>query len=498
MNVATNLERSAFYFEQRPAVVDGALEATYGRLNEDANKAATGLMKIGMVPGDYVGLYAHNSYHWLVFFFGILKAGGVAVCLSPLLKKDELDLLMTHSEPKILFTWEEKLVHLKDYRKGGFLKKIISRGGDYTPEDLMEMGTSTFQAIDRERTDTAVILFTGGTTGVPKGVMLSHENINASIQTVIYNERSTENDRALLFLPLTHVFGLMHVTNATILSAGCLEVLPAFNLEKVLDILEQGNVTKLYCVPTVYVRMLSLDRLKQRLGAIRYCFSAAANMAAEHVKNWKAMTGLSIYEGYGMTEAAPCVTYNHRFRHVIGSVGTEVWGVEVQLRDESGNQVEPGQRGEICVRGRNITSGYLKNPEATKEAFWGKNWFRSGDVGQLDEDGYLYIVDRIKDMVITGGENVYPREVEEVLYTRPEIQECAVIGIPDKEWGEKVTAYIVPKAGEKIDPNILKAFLKEHLSSFKAPKEYRVVDDLPKSGAGKILKRELREKAQKS
>lgn len=495
MNVATNLERSAFYFKQRPAVADGPLEATYGQLNEDANKAATALMKIGIAPGDYVGLYAPNSYDWFVFFFGVLKAGGVAVCLSPLLKKDELNLLMVHSQPKMIFTSEEKLDHLKDYTKHGFLEKIICPGGDYTLEGLMETGVSDFQAIDRERRDTAVILFTGGTTGIPKGVMLSHENINASIQTVVYNERSTENDRALLFLPLTHVFGLMHIANATILSAGCLEVLPAFDMDKVLDILGQGKVTKLFCVPTVYVRLLSLIRLKEKLGAVRYCFSAAASMAAEHVKNWKEMTGLSIFEGYGMTEAAPVVTYNHRFRHVIGSVGTEVWGVEIQLRDESSNQVAQGERGEICVRGRNITSGYLKNPEATKEAFWEGGWFRSGDVGQLDEDGYLYIVDRIKDMIITGGENVYPREVEEVLYTRPEVQECAVIGIPDKEWGERVIAYIIPKPGEKKDPMVLKAFLKEHLSPFKVPKEFRFVDGLPMSGPGKILKRELREKA---
>jgi long-chain acyl-CoA synthetase len=495
MNVVTNLERSAFYFKQRMSVVDGSSEMTYGQLNEDANKVATALMKKGVAPGDYVGLCAHNSYRWLVFFFGVLKAGGVAVCLSPLLKKDELDQLMIHSQPSVLFTTEDKLDQLQDYRKAGFLKKIICPGGDDTLEGLLGTGVATFQAVDRERTDTAVILYTGGTTGVPKGVMLSHENINASIQTVVYNERSTENDRALCFLPFNHVFGLMHIANATILSAGCLELLPAFDLEKVMDILGRGNVTKLYCVPTIFVRLLSLDRLKERLGSVRYCFSAAASMAAEHVRKWKTITGLSIYEGYGMTEAAPCVTYNHRFRHVVGSVGTEVWGVELQLRDESGNIVDRDCRGEICVRGRNITSGYLKNPEATEEAFWDGGWFRSGDVGLLDEDGYLYIVDRIKDMVITGGENVYPREVEEVLYTLPEIQECAVIGVPDQEWGEKVAAYLIPKPGERIDPKAVKAFLKEHLSAFKVPKEYRVVEDLPRSPAGKILKRELREKA---
>ena len=168
----------------------------------------------------------------------------------------------------------------------------------------MEMGVPDFQALDRERTDTAVILYTGGTTGVPKGVMLSHENINASIQTVVYNERSNEKDRALLFLPLTHVFGLMHIANATILSAGCLEVMPAFDLDEVLDILGQGKVTKLFCVPTVYVRLLSLERLKEKLGAVRYCFSAAASMAREVVREWKARTGLNIYEAYGLTESA--------------------------------------------------------------------------------------------------------------------------------------------------------------------------------------------------
>jgi len=494
MNLAKNLETSAFHFGNRPAVSESGREIPYGELNELTNRAATSLLRMGVKSGDSIGLCAPNSVDWLVFYFGVLKAGATAVTLSPLLKKDEMELLVGHCRPKILFADQEKKDLLSDFLQSGVIQKAVCKGFDFDLDRLLREGDASFKAVDRERTDTAAVLYTGGTTGVPKGVMLSHENVNAAIHTVVYNERSTEKDRALCFLPFNHVFGQMHIMNATILSGGCLEILPAFDPDKVLDAMEKGRVTKLFSVPTVYVRLLALDRLKGRLGAVRYCFSAAASMAAEIVKQWKERTGLAIFEGYGMTEASPCVTYNHHYRHVIGSVGTEVPGVEVQLRDDSGNLVGKGEKGEICVRGPNIMKGYLNNPEGTKAAFWERGWFRSGDVGVFDDNGYLYIVDRIKDMIISGGENVYPREVEEVLYRRKEIQECAVIGLPDPEWGEKVTAFLVLGAGAKIDEKSLKAFLKEHLSHFKVPKAFHVVAELPKNAAGKILKRELRQK----
>jgi long-chain acyl-CoA synthetase len=495
MNLAKNLERSAFYFGERPAISEGGHEISYAEFNTRANRVAASLAKMGVKSGDSIGICAPNSSDWLVFYFGALKAGAAAITLSPLLRKDEMELLIGHSRPKILFTTEEKLDLMSGLVESGVVEKIVCKGGEVSLDALMREGSPAFESIDRERTETAAVLYTGGTTGIPKGVMLSHENINAAIHTVVYNERSTEKDRALCFLPFNHVFGQMHIMNATILSGGCLEMLPAFDLERVLDVMKKGRVTKLFAVPTVYVRLLTLDRLKERLGSVRYCFSAAASMAAEIVKQWKERTGLSIFEGYGMTEASPTVTYNHHYRHVIGSVGTEVPGVEVQLRDDSGNLVGKGERGEICVRGPNIMKGYLNNPEGTKAAFWDRGWFRSGDVGLFDDDGYLYIVDRIKDMIISGGENVYPREVEEVLYRRSEIQECAVVGLPDPEWGEKVTAFLIPKAGAKIDEKALKAFLKEHLSPFKVPKAFYVVQELPKNAAGKILKRELRQEA---
>lgn len=493
MNLAKNLERSAFYFGDRPVVSESGRELSYGELNARANRVATSLLKMGVTEGDSIGLCAPNSGDWLAFYFGVLKAGATAITLSPLLRKEEMELLIGHSRPRILFTGEEKYEVASALIKSGAVEKVVCEGAETSLEALFQAGSPAFEAIDRERTDTAAVLYTGGTTGTPKGVMLSHENINAAIHTVVYNERSMERDRALCFLPFNHVFGQMHIMNATILSGGCLEMLPAFDLDNILDAMEKGRVTKLFAVPTVYIRLLALDRLRERLGSVRYCFSAAASMAAEIVKQWKELTGLSIFEGYGMTEASPTVTYNHHYRHVIGSVGTEVPGVEVQLRDESGNPVGKGERGEICVRGPNIMKGYLDNPEGTRAAFWDRGWFRSGDVGVFDDDGYLYIVDRIKDMIISGGENVYPREVEEVLYRRSEIRECAVVGLPDPEWGERVTAFLIPKAGAKIDEKALKVFLKEHLSPFKVPKAFYVVQELPKNAAGKILKRELRQ-----
>jgi long-chain acyl-CoA synthetase len=308
----------------------------------------------------------------------------------------------------------------------------------------------------------------------------------------MHQERTTQMDRALCFLPLNHVFGQMHVMNTTVLSGGCLELMPVFDMDKVLTALGSGKVTKFFAVPTIYVRFLGFDDIKAKLGGVRYAFSAAASMAAEIVRQWKARTGLDIYEGYGMTEAAPTVSYNHYYRHVVGSVGTEIPGVEVQIRDAEGQLLPRGEKGEVCVRGPNIMKGYLDNPEATRQAFWRNGWFRSGDVGMIDPDGYLYIVDRLKDMIITGGENVYSTEVEEVLYRHPKVSECVVIGLPDIEWGERVVACIIAKAGSTIDKKELYQYLKARLSAFKVPKEFLIMDDLPRSPAGKVLKRNLR------
>ncbi len=505
MNLAKNLELSAFFFPNHIAIREGDRKLTYAQLNGQTNRVATGLIKMGVKPGELIALCAPNSADWIIFYFGVLKAGAVAVTLFNTITGSELTNLLNHAKPRILFTTPNRLSDLAHLKGPGMLEKIICLADcDLTLQDLMEKGSGLFKAVDRERDDTAAVLYTGGTTGVPKGVMLTHEGISFSSLAIAVYERSTENDLALCFMPFNHVFGQIHVMNSTIMTAGCLELLPAFDLERVLTLMEEGRVTKFFSVPTVYVRLLGIPDLKKKMGKVRYCFSAGASMAMEIVKQWKALTGITIAESYGMTEVMP-ITFNHYYpeQHVVGAVGQPVQGVEVQIRHTSGHVLEQGQEGEICIRGYNVMKGYLNNPQATHESFWHPegnrrrqkdSWFRSGDIGLFDEKGYIYIVDRLKDLIITGGENVFPREVEEALYTWPAVQECVAIGLPDTEWGERVSAFIVPKSGQTIATDELKAYLKGRLAPFKVPKEYQIVNELPKSPAGKILKREVKKK----
>jgi len=493
VNIAANLDRAAFHFPDHCAVLEADRSISFAEFHRDVSRMASALARVGVRPGDHVALCAPNSYTWLVVYFGAIKAGAVAVTFSHLLMKDELARTLADCEPKVLFTTDEKLEDLRAFRERPSPELVVCDHGDISYTCLIEKGASEFQTVERDRRDTATILYTGGTTGISKGAMLTHENLHTSAFNVAHYERSTQHDRALCFLPLNHVFGQIHVMHSTVFSGGGLILQPAFELKKMLEAIERHQVTKFYAVPTIYVRLLRLPDLRKKMGAVRYCFSAAASMATEIVREWKAQTGLNIYEAYGLTESASIVTYNHYYRHVVGSVGTPVNLVEVQIRDLEGNVLAQGERGEICIRGPNITKGYLNQPEETEAAFWG-DWFRSGDIGVIDEDGYLYIVDRLKDMIITGGENVYSREVEEVLYTRPEVLECAVIGLPDHEYGERVAAFIVPREGHSIDPASLKDYLKARLAAFKVPREYIVAEGLPKSGAGKVLKKGIRKR----
>ncbi len=488
MNLSVNLEKAAFFFPDRPALSFLGKELTYDGLNQKTDLLAAALFGKGLKPGDRVVLCAANSLDWVITYFGILKAGGVAVTLSNLLSFDELTLLVHHAKPRFVFT--DNVQSFK--RIEDSFEAIVGPGGDTDLAGLIEQAPGRRESVDRLRTDTAAVLYTGGTTGVPKGVMLTHENINVSAHNIAFSERSTEGDRALCFLPLNHVFGQAHIMHGTILSAGCLELLPSFNIDQVLDILKENRATKFFAVPTVYTRLSTLPDLRQKLGAVRYCFSAASSLPAEIIRQWKAATGITISEGYGMTESASAVTYNHYYLHREASVGQTVPGVEVEIRDVEGKRLRSGEEGEICVKGPNMMKGYLDNPADTQAAFWPDGWFRSGDIGVLDKDQYLFIVDRLKDLIITGGENVYPREIEEALYQRPEVQECAVVGLPDAQWGERVVAFIVPRQGQVISEPDLKSFLKTRFSSYKVPKEYVSLKEIPKSSTGKMLKRELR------
>lgn len=492
MNIAQNLVRMAALFPEATAVNENNRDISYLQFNEESTRIASALIQLGIQPGEHVALCTPNSYAWLAMYYGVLKAGAVAVTISAALKKDELTAILDDCRPRLILTTDDRMQDLADARDRGYLDWVVSPSGEYTFEGLIEKGTPGFHWLNRSRDDAAAILYTGGTTGIPKGVILTHQNLQTSVHNVAYNERSSRTDRALCFLPLNHVFAQVHIAGSTIYSGGTLIMQPAFEMDRALDAIKRLGVTKFYAVPTIYVRLLALKDVTERFASVRYCFSAAASMAAELVRDWKGRTGLDIHEAYGMTESASMVTFNHFHRHVVGSVGTPANLVEVEIRDLEGNPVGSGVEGEICIQGPNIMREYLAKPSETAAAFWDGRWFRSGDIGLIDESGYLYIVDRLKDLIITGGENVYPREIEEWLYMRPEIQECAVIGVPDHEYGERVVAVLTTQEGCTVDPVELKVFLKSKLAPYKVPKEYITVDAIPKSSAGKMLKREVK------
>ena len=491
MNIADNLEKTACYFPDHTAVIEGDRSITYSRFNHDASRIASALIDSGLQSGDHVGICAPNSYSWLAFYFGALKAGAVVVTFSSYVTFEEFNKILSDCEPRVIFTTDDRIKALGDRIDRPYLKLVICDNGDISFNHLKEKGDPAFCAINRNRKDIAAIIYTGGITGIPKGAMLSHENLHTSLFNVAYYERSAKDDMVLCFMPLHHVFGQVHIMNATVFAGGGMVIQSGFDVEKALEAINRHQVTKFFGSPATYFRLLGIEDIRGKMKSVRYCLAPASNMALDIVREWKSRTGIEIQESYGMTEASSIVAFNHYCRHVIGSVGTPVNLVEVQIRDYSGDVLKSGKAGEICVRGPNIFMGYLNNPEETNAAFWG-DWFRSGDIGMLNEDGYLFLMDRLKDMIVSDGENVYPREVEEILYKRSEIQECAVIGLPDKEFGEKITAFIVPQRGRTIDPVSLQEYLVKHLPAFKVPKEYIPVDTLPKTNSGKLLKRELK------
>ncbi|MEJ2109318.1 MAG: AMP-binding protein [Acidobacteriota bacterium] len=493
MNLAHYLETSALCFSNSPVIREENGDTTYGELNEEANRAASGLTKLGINPGDLVALCAPNSRDWLIFYFGVLKAGAVAVTLSYRLKSAEFTALVRHAKPLIVFTDAVRLQDLRSLKESCNIQTIVCPGGDLDLPSLLRSGAPHFQTVERDRKDTAAVLYTGGTTGNPKGVMLSQEGMDFSCQSTVLYERYTHTDFSLCFLPFNHVFGQIYIMNSVILSGGCLELMPVFEMDRVLWLLDHNRITRFYAVPTIYTRLINIPDLSRKFEKVRYCFSGGAPMAAGILHQWKELTGLTIADGYGLTEMMP-VTYNHFHldHHLPGSVGQPVFGVEMQIRAKNGSRLSPNEKGEVSVRGINLMKGYLRNPEATAAAYWPDGWLHTGDIGTVDENGYVYIVERLNDLIITGGENVYPREIEEVIYTKPEIEDCAVVGVSDREWGEKVVAYFVLRHGRNLEPAELQSYLESRLSSYKIPKEYIQVEELPKSPQGKILRRDVR------
>jgi long-chain acyl-CoA synthetase len=497
MNISNLLVHGAMCFPQKKALIYANRSYTYEELNAIVDQVACYLRDLGVKRGDRVSLYLPNIPEWLMFYYGTARLGATSVCIASAFKREEATRLVNDSLSSVLVTCEELLPQLPNREVIPHVKEIVVIERDHILRSIIEgkkLKGPLPQRVECEGDDVATLLYTGGTTGVPKGAMITHKNLLYSAHMVCYYERTVPEDVGLCFMPLTHVFGQCHIMNSMFYGCATLLLLKGFDMDGVRASVAGNKVTRFYAVPTIYIRFLNNPDSKNYLKTLTYVFSAATSMPAEIVRQWHQEYRLSIHESYGMTESASIITFNHRYRHKIGAVGPAAGLAEVKLIDSQDSQdkeVRPGETGEIVIRSPNIMKGYFNQPEETANALR-NGWFHSGDIGRFDDEGYLYIVDRIKDLIITGGENVFPREVEELLYSHEAVNECAVVGKPHPEYGEAVTAFVTLKEGSVPDEEGMIRFCKERLARYKAPKRIHFVKELPKSPQGKILRRELK------
>jgi long-chain acyl-CoA synthetase len=497
MNVAQNLERSARLFADAPALLFEDRAYSYAELEAHAGRAAHALHALGVGAGDRVALFLPNVPEFAIVYLAAQKVGAVAVSLNALLRTEEIRFILQDCGAGVLFTSAALLPEAAPLRGPvDTLRHIVlcegEAAGERTLAELTAGLPPEFTAREMERDDPAAILYTSGTTGKQKGAVLSHGNVISNAHATRHCVGSRPGDRHALFLPLFHCFGQNFILNAALASGGTVLLHRRFDPEATPRLLREQGATHLYAVPTIYIHLLNAGLTPVELPSVRYTFSAAATMPVEVARRWQATFGLPVHEGYGLTETSPFAAYNHEFAHRPGSVGTPVENVEMRVEAPDGRVLPDGEWGEICIRGPNVMLGYFNRPAESAEALRG-GWFHSGDVGYRDADGFFFLVDRVKDMINAAGFKVWPREVEEVLYLHPAVKECAVVGLPDELKGETVAAFVVPQPGASTDAAEIEAFCRERMAAYKVPRRVRLVDAIPKSPTGKILKRILRE-----
>jgi long-chain acyl-CoA synthetase len=500
-NVAVMLRESARRAPAKTAVILGETKLSYARLDELSDRAAASLAAAGVQPGDRVGLQLPNIPQFVIAYFGILKAGGVVVPMNVLLKAPEIEFQLRDSGARTLITYGAFLDESAKAAEAAGLASLYVVAETGAPatgtafEALLAGDPPGPQLALRSPADPAVIIYTSGTTGTPKGAVLSHLSLymNADIPGRLFEFNA--DDTVVVALPLFHVFGLSSVMNTCVLLGGTMSLVPRFEPRAVLELMQRDRVSVFMGVPTMFIGLLQgADSADYDLASLRVAVSGGAPIPAEVIDSFERRFGVPILEGYGLSESSSAATFNiSATERKVYSAGKPIWGTSVQIWDDNGQPLPPGsgQVGEIVFRGANIMIGYHNQPEATAKAFAG-GWFHTGDLGYLDQDGFLFIVDRIKDLIIRGGYNVYPREVEEVLYAHPAVAEAAVVGVPDPRLGEEVRAIVAVKPGQSVTEAELIAFVKERAAAYKYPRTVEFRDSLPKNATGKILKKELR------
>ena len=487
-NLAQHLLDTAAGHGDRPALRMDDAVLTYDGFREAAAGVAAGLRARGVQPGDRVGMVLPNVLSFPVVFYGALIAGAAVVPMNPLLKAREVEYYLRDSGARLVVALDAVADAATEAAAAVGVDAVTV--GPVDPGATLD-GSGSGDLEPREDQDAAVILYTSGTTGPPKGAELTHANLRGNARTTQETLlEGTPEDVVMGCLPLFHVFGLTCALNAGVLAGSCLTLLPRFDGAKALEIIERDRVTVFEGVPTMFTAMLhSPDRDRHDVSSLRLCVSGGSAMPVEVMRGFEEAFGCIVLEGYGLSETSPVASFNHpHAERKPGTIGTPIRGVEMRLVDDEGRDIATGDVGEIAIRGENVMKGYWNRPEETAKAI-PDGWFRTGDLARQDGDGYFAIVDRKKEMIIRGGYNVYPREIEEALYEHPAVAEAACVGTPHPDLGEEVVAAVALKPGTQADPAELQAWVKERVAAYKYPRHVWLVEALPKGPTGKILRR---------
>ncbi|MFM2607547.1 long-chain fatty acid--CoA ligase [Vibrio chagasii] len=522
-NLAVNLERSASLFPTKAALRMGTDEVSFAQLEQLAGKVAANLERLGLKKGDKVALSCPNVTYFPIAYYGILKAGCVVVPLNVLFKAREIAYHLNDSDAKayLCFEGSEELpigrYGLQGFAQADncehFVSMPIPNGATSTLSenhneqetiaDWLAQPLDVYESVACHGDDTAVILYTSGTTGQPKGAELSHTNMQTNAMSSQYLMRLEYSDTTMATLPLFHSFGQTVMMNASVLTGSTMVLIPRFEPSLVIDQIINHKVSVFAGVPTMYIALLKAGeespdtsektnkRSEQVKHSLRLGVSGGASMPLEVIRQFESRFELPVLEGYGLSETAPVATFNHiDGDRLSGSVGQPLCGHLIKITDVQGNSVEMGQLGEVCIKSPSVMKGYYQRPEATAEAIR-DGWFLTGDIGRVDEHGNLFIVDRVKDMIIRGGYNVYPREIEEVLMCHPDVEMVAVVGEHHEHLGEEIHAHVVLHEHTQCDSKALMAWCREQLADYKYPRKVFIRSALPMTATGKILKREL-------
>lgn len=490
-NLANLLCDSAAEHPDRIAIRLDDIAIPYEAMEQVSRRVAGLLASKGIGRGDRVAVMLPNVPHFPMVYYAALRLGAIVVPMNVLLTQREIRHYLTDCEAKLILVWHD---FASEAEKAGAETGVEVLQVEPTRIGELVAAADPIDAIaEVEPDDTAIVLYTSGTTGRPKGAELTHSNIGSNVEACLGLFDPGERDVIFGGLPLFHIFGQTACMNVAVAVGGEITLLPRFDPQKALEIIQRDRVSIFMGVPTMYAALLhASDRESYDISSLRLCVSGGAALPMEILGAFEKEFGSPVIEGYGLSETSPVASFGRLdMERKPGTIGIPIDGVEMRIVDEEGNVLGTGDVGEVQIKGPNVMKGYWNMPEATADAIDPEGWFSSGDMGTIDEDGYYRIVDRKKELILRGGYNVYPREIEEVLYEVPEVAEAAVIGIPHDDLGEEIVAVVSFKEGQSADPDAIQAYVKEQVAAYKYPRYVVVLEQLPKGPTGKILKREI-------